>query len=105
MHFIYNHIISVLSWWALSCVWYDGALEKLHLLGYAYYMNGKLEPALNQFIKCVGAFEADWQLLIEISCELDAQRKTAARMLATNKAISDHINKVVAASDKQITSK
>ena len=35
--------------------------------------------------------------------ELDAQRKTAARMLATNKAISDHINKVVAAADIQIT--
>ncbi|GBG33738.1 Hypothetical Protein FCC1311_099612 [Hondaea fermentalgiana] len=53
-------------------------LRGVHLLGYAYYMNGDLAKALRMFTTCVNdGFDADWQLLVEIQIELEAQAVVA----------------------------
>ena len=47
-----------------------------HLLGYAYYRCGRLDRAIEMFRLAVEhGFDADWQLLVEIQCELEAERR------------------------------
>ena len=47
-----------------------------HLLGYAYYKCGRLDQAIDMFRLAVEhGFDADWQLLVEIQCELEAERR------------------------------
>mmetsp|Transcript_4902 Transcript_4902/g.8488 ORF Transcript_4902/g.8488 Transcript_4902/m.8488 type:complete len:100 (+) Transcript_4902:134-433(+) len=58
-------------------------LAGIHLLGYAYYMNGDLLRALETFKSCVNdGFDADWQLLVEIQLELEADRGETFDFLA-----------------------